>query len=335
MSAATSSATATSTGAHAALLSVYCIAGVGAESEPLRTLLGRLVSRIELPRAVVLRASLGEHTRLSLQGPGILRVAPAGLERSLIEVGEGQLVADFEGDGTRGLSVQTPHMHVDVVGTRFAIDVRTERSVIHVEHGTVQVQLGDRSVRVSEGETFDSRERAVRRKSLPPALARMLHDHARSLLPPPAGEQRALTVEGAGAGLRARLGDALLGPTPVAALVPLGEVAVTFELDPAARRRSQPSSSSAEALYAAAEECMRVSEPACARARLAQLIESFDRSPQAATARYELARLVQHAEGCTSAAPLWRDYLRLHPAGHLAAPAREQLARCERDGSAQ
>lgn len=343
----TASATATPTAARADLLTVYCIAGADAESEATRSLLGRPVSHIELSRAAVLRAALGAHTRLSLQGPGTLSVASALLGHSLIELDEGQLIADFEGDGTRRLSVQTPHVRVDVVGTRFAIDVRAERSVIHVEHGTVQVQLGARSVRVSDGETFDSRERAVRRESPPPVLLRMLRDHALALLPPPAGEQRVLSVESAGAGLRARLGDALLGPTPVAALVPLGEVAVTLEPDPAARHartNTGPASPSAraggqsgkggaDALYAAAENCMRLGKPACARARLARLIESFGQSPEAATARYELARLVQDAEGCRAAAPLWSDYLRLHLTGYFAATAREQLARCQRDGS--
>jgi outer membrane protein assembly factor BamD (BamD/ComL family) len=113
--------------------------------------------------------------------------------------------------------------------------------------------------------------------------------------------------------------------------VPLGEVAVTLEAPAAATGAGQPST--AEALYAQAETCMRRGDDRCALARLSRLIARFAGSPQAATARYERARIVHETQGCSAAAGLLQSYLRRYPAGPFADAARQRLSGCaESDG---
>jgi TolA-binding protein len=86
---------------------------------------------------------LGPHARAAIIGPArfavVDRVANATTDATTVRVDAGVLLAEFTGGAGRSLRIVAPHVTVDVLGTLFAVEVRTDETCVSVEHGTVRL----------------------------------------------------------------------------------------------------------------------------------------------------------------------------------------------------
>ena len=326
----------------------------GARGRSLADERGKAVRVLEIPAGTSARAAVGAAVRLTLVGPARIELAGASDERVELVLARGQVAIDFAGGGDRQLQVRTAQANVRVVGTRFAVVAEAQDTRVGVEEGTVEVG------RVAHGERVQSltvgrgwRASTGAEGALAEPLRALLRAHGAGLQPPPSA-RGLLSIEGDGPPVRARLGDQLLGSTPVWALVPVGPVAVSLDaagarsvlrtevaasrttalaLEPAATSAAAPrptastppTEDDAAALYGAAERALRDRDRVAAQRALERLIARFPRSAQAEPALYELAQL---AASCAEQRPLLERYLVQYAHGRFAAGARERLTRC-------
>ena len=277
--------------------------------------------RLELRGGAVALASIGARARLSLVGPAQLRVVELRNDHIELALDRGELAIDYDHAQGGELIVRTPRARVRVVGTRLGIRVGAHDTQVGVAYGTVEVDTGHETVRVTSGEGW--RAPASIATALPLEMKRRLDAHGASVMPPPAA-RTLLKVAGSGKRVTAHLGAQLLGETPIWALVPVDAVDVSLHEIATPVRTAAPDT--AASLYARAEACLRARDRECAHGELRMLITRFPDSEQAEPALYELA---QGAHDCASATPWLTRYLVRYPAGRFAEGARQRLARCE------
>jgi len=167
---------------------------------------------------------LGAVGTLSIQKKAVYRLpAPAHARDYRISLDRGQICAAVaHRDPSAGpLVMQTPHLQVFVIGTRFCVDARQGESVVKVTEGRVRVQTAAGTAFVGAGETIGSTdprlsappvpteapaaERPKPSATPPISAARALADSSNDTPPAPQGalpqsslaEQNALYAQGA------------------------------------------------------------------------------------------------------------------------------------------
>lgn len=139
------------------------------------------------PRAIAGRVDSGAADRLQqLTGIGLFEVVPArALEvvelesERLLLFTSGILQAEIAPQSPgRPFVIQTPHLRLVIVGTRFDLTVTAEGSTLEVIEGLIRVEIGDGSRLVASGERFRTTELLVA-PQLPAALVRDEHETKR------------------------------------------------------------------------------------------------------------------------------------------------------------
>ncbi len=91
--------------------------------------------------------------------------------------------------------VTTPHLRARVVGTVFSVEVETDRTVVRVESGVVEVEMAGRIHRVAAGQSLDSATAPAAAPATATAPAPAFED-----APAPAPDSGTGTATGTGAG---------------------------------------------------------------------------------------------------------------------------------------
>jgi TolA-binding protein len=142
---------------------------------------------LNAPDDATLETHLGPHARAALVGPARLRVVGLPGDVTTVSLEQGMLLTDFTGGPGRAFHVDAPGMHVDVVGTLFAVDVETSRTCVSVAHGRVHVTVGAREHLVATGQTLCTSDAAP--GAITPRVEQALERHeaiiADRVVPPP------------------------------------------------------------------------------------------------------------------------------------------------------
>jgi hypothetical protein len=96
---------------------------------------------------------------------------------TVIDMSRGFVAVAFHGGSGRRLRLRTPALQVDVVGTRFLVDVAATRTTVVVSHGRVRVRAAGRVTAISAGEAlaFDRRGTPVT-ATAPPVSRHLEHE---------------------------------------------------------------------------------------------------------------------------------------------------------------
>jgi outer membrane protein assembly factor BamD (BamD/ComL family)/ferric-dicitrate binding protein FerR (iron transport regulator) len=201
------------------VLRSYVVAGSAAESAVGDAHLGKSSSSLEVPAGGLIRASLGNRARITLVGPGRLDVLEAKNDNLRVELSSGLLLAQYDHARDASLTIVRGRVVVRVLGTILAVDARAARTSVAVRQGTVEVTK-DHPSRVGANQAWN--EDAGDLDDPSEEIARLLEEHERALLSPqpPAG---ILLLSGTPERTFASVGRTPIGPTPLRALVSVGQ----------------------------------------------------------------------------------------------------------------
>jgi outer membrane protein assembly factor BamD (BamD/ComL family) len=312
---------------------------------------GRGTDRVELSAGASMRARLGRAADLTLLGPLELAVRNADEQVVVLELKRGTLIGDLDGSAGRRLHIATPDAAVDIVGTRFLVEVVSGRTRVSVEHGRVRVEsrgqvhvldarqewttdradaepLGARRAALFERAAHgalealapDSSDATVRRPAPTPSRAERRASPARAVAfsedaapAAPAESSRAVRPE------LPRATAPALRPAPPKTSVAAAAPAVARTAVPAPQKPREETSAS---LYRGAETALRQGDDVAAKRLLDQLVRTFPDDPMTDSARYELALMAEKAGNVNEARAQTREILRPGAQGPFVDPAR-------------
>lgn len=118
-----------------------------------------IVTRRESPRTwtvaadATLTSPIGPHTRAALVGPAELEVVGAPGDATVVRLRSGMFLADFDGGVGRSLRIDAPGATIDVIGTLFAVEARTN-TCVSVARGKVRVSTPTATIELVAGKRF-------------------------------------------------------------------------------------------------------------------------------------------------------------------------------------
>ncbi|MFO0724048.1 MAG: tetratricopeptide repeat protein [Myxococcota bacterium] len=212
-------------GRSRAVLTPYAAAGSAARGGSAMLALGDGLERIAVPAGGLVRATLGSQGRMTLIGPALVEVREVGARAITLELREGTLVGEWEHGGKSQLVLLARGLEARVVGTRFLLRCPSgsEEASLAVLEGQVEVERQAGSVLVGAGEALDTKGKLL--SSLDPRDQDAFAEAAAALGPPLlARGSGVILVAGAPESALVKAGGARIGPAPIAAIVPAGQV---------------------------------------------------------------------------------------------------------------
>ncbi|HET6281814.1 MAG TPA: FecR domain-containing protein [Polyangia bacterium] len=308
-----------------ALIEPYKIVGASGGPPP-RQLLAHRFARLQTAAGTIVRARVGERTRMTLRGGADVAVVSAAQDVLDVRLDAGTLVADFDHQRTGRLRIHSPGAVTEVVGTLFAVEVQGQQSRVSVAHGRVVVQPNEGPPRIlSSGQAWSSGTPAIARVSS--QTAAFLTDHDVAIRPAPARPTPLAAAPSAPAPEDtrrvARLADLANEvadvapppepPLPIPHAMPAPPAAPPVPVRPvlaapAVAAPASPAVAGAERIYREAEAAMRRRDWSDAQRALEQVITAGAAGPLQDVARYELAQLALRA-GDHNRAARWLDEL--------------------------
>ncbi|MCC6748236.1 MAG: tetratricopeptide repeat protein [Deltaproteobacteria bacterium] len=184
--------------------------------------------RLVVPAGGLVRARLEGRGWVTLVGPGTLALRrPEGATLEL-ELSAGLLLLEVTRRPAERVRVVGGGLRAEVVGTRFAVDLRGRAAAVAVARGAVQVTSARERTLLRAGERVSRGTPGPR--PLDAELAALLAEHGRAG-PPPTEELGTLALTGTPADGRVRVGGVVLGPSPLVAELPAGTAELSVEAD--------------------------------------------------------------------------------------------------------
>ncbi|MCC7382438.1 MAG: FecR domain-containing protein [Deltaproteobacteria bacterium] len=292
------------------------------------------------------------HIRMIKSGDWAGQVQLADANTVRVTMSRGFAVFDFEGGEGRAMRVEAPGVDVDVVGTRFFVEVNGARTKVGVGRGKVKVHTvratdlvvaGDARTYAASGEAIQGGPPAEASRHLEdPFFAAALSEPAPPVevaaAPPPDPAARAAAAPPAVSAVTDPPAASAVTDPPAASAVTAPPAASAVTDPPAASAVTAPPAVSAvtappavRRLFVRAESLARRGRARSALAVYRSIAESQDSAgaPYAAIARYEMARIY--------AGPLARDataralFTELTKSSNTEVAHQARLARCELD----
>src|SRR5699024_6617022 len=121
-------------------------------------------STVEVGYGEKANLEISDGSRIQINSNSTLRYAPEQFNRSRVEVwlkGEAHFsIVNHPNDTKRNLVVHTPDGDIHILGTRFNVNTRYDRTGVVVEEGSVEVQRKDSLTKDTESAKLEPGQRA-------------------------------------------------------------------------------------------------------------------------------------------------------------------------------